>query len=546
MSEQTIAPENNEKEEKIILSATTETLLKAVSEIKDRPYPEDFSKIQVSQAVSFLGLAYEKMRTAIEYMEEQLIRRAAIERILKRRLAMNAKGEGEGENLLRELLWAHYFENGSLGEKDSVTIQNIINRLVEIKEKLIAESPPNEKAYKAQFLFDLFTCEIEETLTPGHSNREAVFNYFIFQVLKNKVEIQESTPEEKDAFLLIALEKAFRKSDVNFQRYHLFNLSYSPLGQMEKAQLEDIIPKLPTIFHKIDSLIKNLTVDTLVKFSRKQLPPFLILFEIIRSKKKQEVQDILTDKSKLWTEVDAMCRTKYEQTKVRLQGLAIRSLIYIFITKMILALILEVPISKLIYGEVNYIAIAVNTLFPPLVMLFILLTTRIPGEDNTRRIFERIINIVDADQNFEKGLAFMTKTTKPKRPLLIFVFTIFYTLTFIITLTIIHESLLLVGFNLLSQALFIFFISIVTFFSYRIKQIAKEYLLIEREGILKVIAGFFFMPILSLGKYFSEGVSRLNFFTFIFDFIIEAPFKLVIEVIEEWISFVRARKEEII
>ena len=54
------------------------------------------------------------------------------------------------------------------------------------------------------------------------------------------------------------------------------------------------------------------------------------------------------------------------------------------------------------------------------------------------------------------------------------------------------------------------------------------------------------MPILSLGKLFNEGVARINFFIVLFDFIIEAPFKLIIEVIEEWITFVRNKKEEIV
>jgi hypothetical protein len=54
------------------------------------------------------------------------------------------------------------------------------------------------------------------------------------------------------------------------------------------------------------------------------------------------------------------------------------------------------------------------------------------------------------------------------------------------------------------------------------------------------------MPILSVGKFLSRSLSHLNFITFIFDFIIEAPFKMIIEVIEEWISFVRQKRDEIV
>ena len=48
-----------------------------------------------------------------------------------------------------------------------------------------------------------------------------------------------------------------------------------------------------------------------------------------------------------------------------------------------------------------------------------------------------------------------------------------------------------------------------------------------------------------MGQLLSRGLAKLNFLTAFFDFIIEAPFKLIIEVLEEWISFVRSKREEI-
>jgi hypothetical protein len=45
---------------------------------------------------------------------------------------------------------------------------------------------------------------------------------------------------------------------------------------------------------------------------------------------------------------------------------------------------------------------------------------------------------------------------------------------------------------------------------------------------------------------FNKGVAKINIFTVIFDFFIEAPFKLIIDIVEEWIKFTKDRKEEII
>lgn len=529
----------------IELSDVTEKLFQALNKIKGRPPTDEFSKITVSQTVSFLALAYEKVRNAIEYREDHLIRRAAIERILKRRLSLNPEGKNEAENVLRELLWARYFANGSLDEGDIQDIQTIIQKYITIRSRLLRGRSSKSKGFIADFLIELITAEIEEFLTPAESQREADFGYYIFQTLKDKVKIEDVKESQKDTFLFIAIEKAYRKSDQAYQRYHLFRLFYKPLSQYSEQELETLITKLPDIFKKIDELIANPTVEKLVRFVRKQLPPFLIIFSILRDHK-EDPKTLFSDKNKLWAKVEQVARDKYAQVRSRLNVLAFRSLIYIFVTKMVFALILEVPVSQILYNHVNYLAIGINSLAPPIFMLFIILTVSVPGENNTKRLFLRIVDIIDKDSTFEKATAFITKKVKNKRPILLFGFTILYLSTFIVTLYLIHLILQLVDFNLLSEALFIFFISVVAFFAYRIKQIANMYRLTEKGSFFSPIVDFFFMPILSLGKFFSEGVSKINFFIVIFDFIIEAPFKLIIEVIEEWITFVRQKKEEIV
>jgi len=528
----------------IELSDITERLLTALSSIKGRPPTDEFSKITVSQTVSFLAFAYEKVRNAIEYREDHLIRRAAIERIFRRRMAMNPKGYHEAENILRELLWARYVPNGSLDERDINSVQHIVNRYIALRTRLLTGRTTKSKGNISEFLVELITAEIEEFLSPAISRKEADYGYYIFQTLKNKVRIEEVKDAHRDTFLFIAIEKIYRKSDTAYQRYHLFKLFYKRLSYYTDAEMEDMISKLPDIFKKIDTLISNPNVEKLGKFVRKQLPPFLIIFSILRENIDHKA--VFSDKKSLWTKVETVARDKYAQVRSRLNVLAFRSLIYIFITKMVFALILEVPVSQLLYNHVNYMAIGINSLAPPLFMLLIILTVTVPGEDNTKRLFLRIVDIIDKDSTFEETAAFITKKVKNRRPILRFGFTFLYTSTFIVTLYCIHLLLKLVHFNLLSEALFIFFISVVAFFAYRIKQIANMYRLTEKTGFFSPMIDFFFMPILSLGKVFSEGISKINFFILFFDIIIEAPFKLIIEVIEEWINFVRNKKEEIV
>ena len=70
-------------------------------------------KFKVGEALSSVASFYERLRYAVDYKKEHLLRRNAIERILKRNLW--EKGEGStlilGEALLKELTWARYIKN---------------------------------------------------------------------------------------------------------------------------------------------------------------------------------------------------------------------------------------------------------------------------------------------------------------------------------------------------------------------------------------------------------------------------------------------------
>lgn len=534
------------EDKKIVLSEFTQALLSALEQVKGKTRPDDMSALSVSQTVSFFALVYEKVRNAVEFRDDHLILRAAIERVLRRRFSLNPEGRGEAENLLRELLWARYFDNSTLGGEDTIKIQVLIDKYLVMRRTLVVGRDSEMQTYLNQFLLDILTCEVEELLKPESAQRNVTLTFFIYQVLRKKIKIEGLTDEQRDAYFLVATEKIFGKSDRSYLRYHLFVTFYKTLGEYKKKELEDMTHSLPGIFKKIDDMVANPYVDNLIKFTRKQLPPFLVLFDIIKNRGTQKVREIFTDKDKLWTEVEQTCREKYQAMGLRIRNLAVRSFIYILLTKMVFAIILEYPLSLYVYGEVSHVSVAINSIFPAILMAIIVTFFRVPGEENTRKVYQRIVEIIDDDKTFETKVAFMPKKTSIKRPILVFGFTVFYSLTFLITLTLIYEALSYLKFNLISQAIFVFFVSVVTFFSYRIRQVTKELTLSEKEGIFTPIVDFFFMPILSLGKYFSSEIAKLNFFIFIFDFIIEAPFKLLFEIVEEWISFVRKRKEEII
>jgi len=68
---------------------------------------------------------------------------------------------------------------------------------------------------------------------------------------------------------------------------------------------------------------------------------------------------------------------------------------------------------------------------------------------------------------------------------------------------------------------------------------------IHKEGFTAILIDFFTFPIVRVGRWLSLKAPKINVFVFILDVIIEAPFKSFINVIEEWVDYVKEKKDEI-
>lgn len=528
----------------IKLSPVTEALLKALTAPAAKQSIVEGDQYKVSQAVSFFGFAYEKIRNAIEFNEEHLIRRMAIARILRRRLAINPKGMNEGENLMRELLWGRYVPENGVSVHDVESIQHIINQYQFFFTYIRSTHKVKNVDNLGEIVMNLMSCEIEETVSKDQAGKQSALVYYFFQVLKNKVSLENIDETKKDMYFYAAVEKGFAKNDKPFIIYHFFTLKYGTLHEKSKEEIQTIASEFSAFMGEANEALKNKHAETLVKFVKKQVPPFKILYGIIR-KNQGAAKVILSKKGSLRQEVEELCKEKYTLTSVKLRNAAVRSITYIFLTKMVFVLLIEIPLSKLFYDDIELASVAINTLLPPVMMGVIVSIIAPPSKKNTNRIYERIVDIIDEDRAFEDQKSLITTNAPQRRPGLIFLFTILYLTSFSLILGSVYYFLDVLGFNLVSKSIFIFFISVVTFFAYRIRQTAKEYVLEPSNNIVISFVTFLFLPILYLGKLFSEQVSKINLFIIFFDYLIEAPFKFIIDIVEEWTKFLRDRKDEL-
>jgi len=80
--------------------------------------------------VETLARVYEKARNALEYRADNLIRRAAIERILRRRILLNKNPKSLSENLLTELKWAKYLSLEEIKKAKKDDLERILAKYI--------------------------------------------------------------------------------------------------------------------------------------------------------------------------------------------------------------------------------------------------------------------------------------------------------------------------------------------------------------------------------------------------------------------------------
>jgi len=501
------------------------------------------SDVSVSRTVSALATLYEKARNAVEFRAEHLVRRAAIERILKRRILLGESAQIIAENLSVELMWAKYIDSSLVNEKKITELTNVIARYLFIKQEVFGSSK-KRGSLQWQTMLGLASSEIDEAIV-SPKKREALVN-FVYQAFRSKIAIPKFNAVQTDIQTYIAVERAFAQSDNALISYHLLRIMYPTWFSVNTESIGSHIDKF---IEQVTYIQTNLFLPVnapLTRFLRRQLPPYRLIRDLFLEENESTLRQTIDDEEKTTLRLENLAHKRYQEIGAKIRRAVIRSIIYIFLTKMVFALALEAPYDMFIAKKLAYVPLLINLLFPPILLYFVAGFIKIPGQENTKLLVSKAKAILYHFDEIKISGERYSGNIKNNRPILSFVFTIFYIAAFALSFGAIGFILNKLAFNLVSQIIFVFFVALVSIFAYRIRQSAKEYEVFEHQGILEPLVDFFFLPILRAGDMLSKEIAKINFFIFLFDFVLEAPLKVIFGVVEEWIRFIRMKKEEIL
>jgi hypothetical protein len=515
----------------------------AVKEATKAPEPT----IRVSEVLGSIAFIYERIRNVIDYKGEHLLRRNAIERIIKRKIREKPTGEPKelALSLIRELIWARYLRNDSIPKSKTEAVGKILAKYSLLLKRVSGQANDSKYANEwKDWLLGIASCEIEEALAPSlfyiTAYVQAMFRWF-----KDNFEWEGShlSPQVRDIQIFIAIHRSLPKSDEAMIRYHLLHLFYPQWKKADSQLLDEIAENLPKLREEIEDQLRHPVRFNLFRYIQKNTAPFQILRDVIDEDPKKAAVLIANPEKFEW-KIREVCRRRYSQIRQKVNRGIIHSIVYIFVTKVLFAFILEFPYELYFLHRLAFIPITINAIIPPTLMFLIGLTIKTPNEANTERIIERIKSFVYPQSEVKTPFSL---TPIKRGQFLTTVFSVIYFLLFLLVFGGISLILFKLKFNVVSGMIFFVFLSLVLLFGFRVRFTASELMVTgEREGLLTHLFNNLSLPFLNLGVWLSQGLAQLNVFMILMDFLIEAPLKTIIAIVEEWTSFLRERREEVI
>ena len=148
---------------------------------------------------------YEKIRGVVEWKEEHLLRKAAIERILKRRLILQKNGGAVAESFVMELIRGGHFPNDRIEETKIKEVQIALNKYLYILGNNSQKPAEKLKVQLYDWILGIAACEVEEILC-SHLREKALIDYMT-EMMKERIKITGALSDaDKEIQIFIACQ----------------------------------------------------------------------------------------------------------------------------------------------------------------------------------------------------------------------------------------------------------------------------------------------------------------------------------------------------
>lgn len=529
-----------------VLSDDFLELAEELKNIFGKPENIDISvpKIEVDEAIRSIAGFYEKTRNVLEYGEGDFLRQRAIERALKRILNFKIAKDPEAlaSDLLRDLIRSGYFPNAVIPEYEASRVALVLGRLFEglncvsslFRDELItfaafciedAIFPERMKAQNATVAFVVKVCE-ERLRWPKSARESSLHRVFLF-IAAHKTVLQASDSRALFSLLRDALPQWFSADPYEIQ--FLKNEFEKDIALAKKALASSVSERYISVVRKFAPALRSLD-NVLGSYAREDpssvegLEGFGLSPLVLERRLGDDVDNLMA------------------LTRVKLKTIALRSTLYVFFTKMLVGLSLEMPYDYFVAGVWLTKPFIINLIFPPVLMFLVAFSARPPRQTVAEKIVDTALKIATT----QDGLGY-ARLSSSRSSLRLFLFVLTTLALSGGALFVILKALAFLKFSVVSMIVFLVFLSVISLFAWRVRRPLRELSATGRGGgVFGALTEIIVFPFLALGRMLSSGIQNVNVFLFIADVFIEAPLKFLFAAGEDWLAFLREKREELI
>lgn len=480
------------------------------------------AQMEINEVVSAVSGTYEKLRYLLEYREEHTVRRAAIERIIRRRVVLEGKSFS-GERLVRELLEGGYLDPHEASEHLAHESEEIVARFLALAEA--AEDASRKR------LLSFAATEIESLIDRTQHALDTAVVDAMYQTIRPRIDAYGYTAQEIDTQLFCACRRALLNADDEALAYALW-LAYVP-GWRSAGESVD-----PEAVAGILSAIRRDVRHGLQWQIAPRIKAEGIYFRIIREYLGDHPHADLADTHALDAFARSYLAEVYAGERERIQSSGVRAVTYLFLTKFLIALGVEVPYEYFILGQIHIMPLFINLVFHPALLFTLTRGVGMLGDRNTAAVIAGLHDTLSGTAQRRIALSSGYGGLAP-------LFAAFYVLMVLGIFGGIVGILQAFGFSLVSGGLFMFFFALVLFFAFRIRMRARRWVVLEPRGAAALLTNALVAPIVRIGRYLSRTFSSVNVFVLFMDFILETPFKMLMNFSHHFLIYLREKANEV-
>lgn len=489
---------------------------------------EKAPKLQVAGVGQTIASTYEQIRNAAENTEEHLLFERAIRRFLTRNLSFHIQKvpTGIGEELVVELTQAGYLANGQIALVTVNEIEQTIIREHTLFWQFREAGITHQEA--TVWILDVLSVEIEEMIGNDHLAQNALVH--LAHSHYREILHELITPGQEQFFdlsLYVAIHQSLMNSDAAVIRREVLRLYVRDLND---------VAHLVEMNRRVDAVLNSELAMKLNRAVIKYGAPLRILKEMVADTGAIDV--LLRDRLKFLSAFEMQMQTVYEDTAKRLNRGIIKSIVFLFITKVIIGLAVEIPYDVVVYGYILWLPLAINILFPPLYMASLKWSFKLPGAANKKATTVYIDRLLYGTGKDDKTIAIKKRKSSP-------VMSMLYAMMFVVSFSVVVLILALLEFNIVQGVIFFVFLSTASFLGFRLSRTVRELeMFATRQNFFDAIRDFFYTPFIMVGRWISDKYARVNVITMILDMTIELPLKTVLRMIRQWMRFLNEKRDE--